>query len=598
MEILKIIDYYNLMDIKLSDVIKNQSIINIGCTGHVANGKSTIVKSLTGITTQKFKSEKERNITINIGYAGCKIYYSKQTDEYRFTSSNTKDNILDSHGNVMVLVHHFSFVDCPGHESFMNNMITGTSVMDMAFLIEDCSSQIIPQPQTYEHLIALLNSNIKDILVLQNKCDLVDKEVIYIVKDKIDKFLNVLYKKHDLPIIPCIAQTGVNMNYIAKYLNHTIKSYSRDLNKPLLANIVRTFDINRSNIDYNKLKGGVIGGSILNGVIKIGDYIQISPGIVEKKNKKWVVNPIFTKITSLSCDSNQLKFAIPGGLIGFGTNLDPYLCKGNKLVGHVVSPPNESPPIVYEVTIHYNRFKRDIKYKLNKNDCIKVGVMGSLVDGVIKDKSDDGLVLSLEKPTCLSSNKLTIIHSKNYKILGIGTVINHKLVDIINNIENIEDIENKNKVKYNLINDLQYNNDYNYNFEKMVSHLEGCKVQKKKLNISKPVYNKIKRNQFSLINFKEIINSCINNNDTEDLEAIFIQEFEKEIKSKVSFNSQNHLLINEVVKKDIIDNSFIKLIIKMKRCRVCNSTQTYLSKSDRLLKINCETCKSQNSYQR
>ena len=60
------------MDIRLSEVIKNQAVINVGCTGHVANGKSTIVYKMSGIKTQKFSSEKKRNITINIGYANCK----------------------------------------------------------------------------------------------------------------------------------------------------------------------------------------------------------------------------------------------------------------------------------------------------------------------------------------------------------------------------------------------------------------------------------------------------------------------------------------------------------------------------------------------
>ena len=85
----------------------------MGCVGHVSNGKSTLVKQMTGIKTQKFKSEKERNCTINIGYGNCKIFYSKKTDEYKFTGSVESE--LDSQNNEMTLIHHISFVDCPGH---------------------------------------------------------------------------------------------------------------------------------------------------------------------------------------------------------------------------------------------------------------------------------------------------------------------------------------------------------------------------------------------------------------------------------------------------------------------------------------------------
>ena len=107
-----------MKNILLSDIIQNQPILNVGCIGHVSNGKSTLVKQLTGITTQKFASEKERNCTINIGYGNCKIFYSIIKDEYKFVGSHIKTE-LDSDGNSMELIHHISFVDCPGHENYM-----------------------------------------------------------------------------------------------------------------------------------------------------------------------------------------------------------------------------------------------------------------------------------------------------------------------------------------------------------------------------------------------------------------------------------------------------------------------------------------------
>ena len=62
--------------LNLSTIIQNQAVLNVGCIGHVSNGKSTLVRQMTGIKTQKFKSEKERNCTINVGYGNCKIFFN------------------------------------------------------------------------------------------------------------------------------------------------------------------------------------------------------------------------------------------------------------------------------------------------------------------------------------------------------------------------------------------------------------------------------------------------------------------------------------------------------------------------------------------
>ena len=80
------------MIIKLSEIINNQAILNTGVIGSVSNGKSTLVRSLTGIKTQKHSSEKERNITINIGYANAKIYQNSE-GKY-FTAPSDKDNLF------------------------------------------------------------------------------------------------------------------------------------------------------------------------------------------------------------------------------------------------------------------------------------------------------------------------------------------------------------------------------------------------------------------------------------------------------------------------------------------------------------------------
>ena len=123
---------------RLSEVMSRQATINIGTIGHVAHGKSTVVKAISGVDTVRFKKELERNITIKLGYANAKIY---QSDDKRcnrpmcYTSyGSSKKDILTLNGFQYKLQRHVSFVDCPGHDILMNTMLSGAAVMDAALL--------------------------------------------------------------------------------------------------------------------------------------------------------------------------------------------------------------------------------------------------------------------------------------------------------------------------------------------------------------------------------------------------------------------------------------------------------------------------------
>jgi translation initiation factor 2 subunit 3 len=121
------------------EVISRQATINIGTIGHVAHGKSTVVKALSGVHTVRFKNELERNITIKLGYANAKIYRSddpkcQRPTCYTSMGSSKEDSFL-MNGFRYNLVRHVSFVDCPGHDILMATMLNGAAVMDAALLL-------------------------------------------------------------------------------------------------------------------------------------------------------------------------------------------------------------------------------------------------------------------------------------------------------------------------------------------------------------------------------------------------------------------------------------------------------------------------------
>lgn len=177
------------------EVISRQATINVGTIGHVAHGKSTVVKSLSGVKTVKFKTELERNITIKLGYANAKIYECTNPDcpkPGHFTSrrSSHPDTFTDEKGT-WELRRHLSFVDCPGHDILMATMLNGAAVMDAALLLV-AGNESCPQPQTSEHLAAVEIMKLKNIIILQNKIDLVKEDAAISQFDAIRQYVAFL----------------------------------------------------------------------------------------------------------------------------------------------------------------------------------------------------------------------------------------------------------------------------------------------------------------------------------------------------------------------------------------------------------------------
>eukprot|EP00878_Enallax_costatus_P021659 GHUV01022947.1.p1 GENE.GHUV01022947.1~~GHUV01022947.1.p1 ORF type:complete len:215 (+),score=35.31 GHUV01022947.1:196-840(+) len=174
------------------EVISRQATINIGTIGHVAHGKSTVVKAISGVQTVRFKNELERNITIKLGYANAKIYKCPSCERptcYKAYGSSKEDAPpCEQCSGPMQLIRHVSFVDCPGHDILMATMLNGAAVMDGALLLI-AANESCPQPQTSEHLAAVEIMRLKDIIILQNKIDLVTESVAQNQHESIQKFI-------------------------------------------------------------------------------------------------------------------------------------------------------------------------------------------------------------------------------------------------------------------------------------------------------------------------------------------------------------------------------------------------------------------------
>ena len=148
------------------------------------------------------------------------------------------------------------------------------------------------------------------------------------------------------PIVPISAQLKYNIDVVNEYIVKRIPIPDRDfMSSPRLI-VIRSFDVNKPGAEVDELKGGVAGGSILTGVLRLGMEVEIRPGIVTKdasgRNR---CKPIFSKIVSLHAENNHLDFAVPGGLIGVGTKIDPTLCRADRLVGQVLGAVGKLPKV-------------------------------------------------------------------------------------------------------------------------------------------------------------------------------------------------------------------------------------------------------------
>lgn len=207
----------------------------------MAHGKSTVVKAISGVQTVRFKNELERNITIKLGYANAKIYKCDNASCprpgcYRSAGSNKEDEFPCDRpgcGGRFKLQRHVSFVDCPGHDILMATMLNGAAVMDAALLLV-ASNEPCPQPQTSEHLAAVEIMQLRHILILQNKIDLVKESQAKDQHVQIQKFINGTVADRS-PVIPISAQLKYNIDVICEYICKKIPVPTRDFSaKPRL----------------------------------------------------------------------------------------------------------------------------------------------------------------------------------------------------------------------------------------------------------------------------------------------------------------------------------------------------------------------------
>lgn len=244
----------------------------------------------------------------------------------------------------MTLRRHVSFVDCPGHDILMATMLNGAAVMDGALLLI-AANESCPQPQTSEHLAAVEIMKLEHILILQNKIDLVDEAAATSQHETIRKFVQGTIAG-EAPVIPISAQLRYNVDVVCEYLTNKIPVPVRDFMSPPQMIVIRSFDVNRPGSEVDDLKGGVAGGSILQGVLRMGQQVEIRPGIVSKDSSGAIkCLPIFSRIVSLFAETNELQYAVPGGLIGVGTTMDPSLTRADRLVGQVLGEVGQLPQV-------------------------------------------------------------------------------------------------------------------------------------------------------------------------------------------------------------------------------------------------------------
>ncbi|MDI6717232.1 MAG: selenocysteine-specific translation elongation factor [Actinomycetota bacterium] len=211
----------------------------LGTAGHIDHGKTTLIKALTGIDTDRLKEEKARGISIELGFAHLTLPSGQQ----------------------------LGIVDVPGHERFVKNMLAGATGIDMVLLVVAADDSVMPQ--TEEHLAIVDLLGIKEGVVALTKADLVDEEWLPLVEDEIRKILANTGLK-DAPIVAVSGKTGMGLDKLKETLDEIAQKIQPKRDKsPLRLPIDRVFSMAGA--------GTVVTGTMWSGEVKVDDKVHIYP---------------------------------------------------------------------------------------------------------------------------------------------------------------------------------------------------------------------------------------------------------------------------------------------------------------------------------
>ena len=406
--------------------LPGQPEVNIGLVGHVDHGKTTLTQALSGTWTDTHSEERKRGISIKLGYADTAFYRTKKGEAYAM--GKRPDGKED---DAKELLRAVSFVDAPGHETLMAVMISGSSIMDGALLLV-AANEKCPQPQTREHLMALEIAGIENIVVVQNKIDLVSRERAIESHAEIKSFLEGTIAEN-APIIPVSAHHDVNLDILIDAIENIIPTPDLREKENGLMYAARSFDINRPGTRPSKLRGGIIGGSVVSGNFSEGDEIVIAPGrkITDGNKSRW--EPIETKISSVQAGGLDLESVHAGGLCGIATPLDPFHTKSDNLSGQVMAKVGELPPVWETLDITLNLLKQMVSgdsdgenvRPLQPGEMLMLNSATATSVGVVSAVKGKNATLNLRLPICaLSGTRITLSRrvGSRWRLIGHGII--------------------------------------------------------------------------------------------------------------------------------------------------------------------------------
>ena len=397
-----------------------QGVLNVGTLGHIDHGKTTLVKAITHKWTDVHSESLKRNMTIKLGYADAII---RKCEGCEGTEAYTTYDKCEKCGGEAKPVLRISMLDAPGHETLMATAIAVANMIN-AILFVIAANEPCPMQQTKEHLMIINTLGIKNAIIVQTKVDLVSKEAALKHYRQIKEFIKGSAIEN-APIVPVVASHDINIDVILEMITKLPVAKADTTSDPLMY-VARSFDINKPGKEADELNGGVIGGTLVRGILKVGDEIEIRPGINKSQDpKKEQYEHAITVIKGINNGSEELDEAVPGGLIGILTELDPAFTKADSMVGSVVGHVGKLPPVVSSVTMKYHKLNRnDIPDRaITVNEPLILSIATATVVGNVVKVRKDTIEVNMRRPVCTEKGtKVAVMRnfSQRWKLSGYG----------------------------------------------------------------------------------------------------------------------------------------------------------------------------------